>query len=740
VRVCRALGIAATIWMALVAAWGFAAPLGGGHYGSMGAMGIAAENMLRWHIIGPVTEYVAQAPSPGAYYCHHPWGVFWDLVPLLAIFGHHDWVLWLPAILMSSLLPLLLYRIGEDAWGPVGGAAAACGFAFIPIAVGFANFHSLELVVIFGFALFFWGHGRMMVTRQPRYLAASLTGAAIAACGDWPGYLGLGAMMGWALVRAHIVPSRWTPALPRRLYERWWALTVSLALGLLVLFIALFVRSDKLGEWLGSAGGRASGTTLAGSLAARRHWIELMFTPPIIGMGKVALPLALVRWLVRRRDEEFYSIAVLVAAVVQYVAFPQGADVHIFWPHYFALYYALAFAQFTVTLRDGLRVLARRAPAVMVDPRRGALGGYLPVGAWAATAAWILPVLFVATPSLALVPDDVRTLKYARESGGRYNERGWPTPSSQDTVLVLHRLRERAPQDAVIEAHASMQWRWYHMWAWQGPSRADVPLPSAVTSSARPAYFMARASWLNARDQLRLASTFHIEAYGDIWVIDLRQPHAPIDAFSLDEREPNLWEWYVVGGWQPIRKITPDPYATWDARVHLNQPAQPPMGEPKTLDQKRIAHNMAVSAGDRARAEQLAKEIDAAVDGRGAASFSQGIRFKGVREIRGAEPRVESWFEAAGPVDGDPAWTVHSKLEAPKRWSLIPPDPQEREVSRPCWPPTSLWRPGFFYKRGAVLWHRIGVERYWGFFKSEEAGRSPARLDGAVTTDLITVP
>src|SRR5262245_27464547 len=112
ILVCQGLAVAASIWLGLAAAWGFGAPLASGHYGSMGGMGIAAENSLRWRIIGPVPEYVAQQPPPGAYYCHHPWGVFWDLVPLVWLFGHHDWILWLPAVVMSACMPLLLYGIG----------------------------------------------------------------------------------------------------------------------------------------------------------------------------------------------------------------------------------------------------------------------------------------------------------------------------------------------------------------------------------------------------------------------------------------------------------------------------------------------------------------------------------------------------------------------------------------------------------------------------------------------------
>src|ERR1051326_4730303 len=68
---------AASIWFALAAAWGLFGPIPTGHYGTMGGEGIAGENMVRWHILGPVWGYVSAPPTPAMYYCHHPWGGFW---------------------------------------------------------------------------------------------------------------------------------------------------------------------------------------------------------------------------------------------------------------------------------------------------------------------------------------------------------------------------------------------------------------------------------------------------------------------------------------------------------------------------------------------------------------------------------------------------------------------------------------------------------------------------------------
>src|SRR5258706_16403816 len=76
-----------SVWFAMVAMWGLFGPVLAGHYGTMTAFGIAAENMLRWKVWGPVAAYALQAPSPGEYYCHHPWGNFWITTVLVGVFG-----------------------------------------------------------------------------------------------------------------------------------------------------------------------------------------------------------------------------------------------------------------------------------------------------------------------------------------------------------------------------------------------------------------------------------------------------------------------------------------------------------------------------------------------------------------------------------------------------------------------------------------------------------------------------
>src|SRR5688500_4410505 len=79
----------ATLGFAFAAGWELAAPRFSGHYASSASVGIIADNMLRWGIVGPVWEYTAARPSPAQYYCHHPWGIFWTTAGLMRLFGRH---------------------------------------------------------------------------------------------------------------------------------------------------------------------------------------------------------------------------------------------------------------------------------------------------------------------------------------------------------------------------------------------------------------------------------------------------------------------------------------------------------------------------------------------------------------------------------------------------------------------------------------------------------------------------
>ncbi len=732
-RVALAVVVVATVWLGFTAVWGMGGIPGGGHTGAGNAgTFMAAEQMVRWHSLYPGRSwYTGIRPEGAALMCHHPYGQYYVPAILFFLFGHHDALIHLPAIVLSTAIPPLLYAVTKERWGAPIGAVAAAAYVVVPIAVGFSSYWNLETICIFGTLLFFWGHSRHMTTGRGRYLAASLAGLVVVVSGDWIGYLLVAPTMAWAFLRAFVLPARLTPRFRTGPYARWWALGVVIMVASLMWWIGLFAHAEQIPQWLGAEDSRGGGGigTLHEALQSRRPWIDFSFTPLCILLGKLAAPLCALRLLVVRRDEETYALGFLFGAVVQYVAFRKGADVHIYWPHYFAAYFALALAQLAGTLGFAVAWIVRRVrPVGMTRPQlAGALG----------LALGLLPVV-------AMTHDAVRSLGVWRRTGGRYDEHGSLIRSHVDLLFVLQEVvLPRMRPGMSIDAHKSVQWGWEFQWKSQAVGNgADAPAVGGDVTM-HP-FWIARASGLTGDEQRKIAASAHVRIYGDAWVVDQREPPAPLDAYSLNEREPNVLEWLFYGGTEPMRSIgaTPDPWLTWEWRTHLGQPAVLPTGTPRTLDEMRIAHNVAVATGDQAGAGRWLQAIEQPLDRTPATSFTWGLHLLGVRVTQGAEPRVESWFEVAGDAPtGDAAFDVRSTMEARDPWSLIPPDPTDREMAYPPRIPTRLWRPGFVYVTDAVLNHRIGRERYWGHWRARAGNNgAPSRVDGQPQTTLATLP
>ncbi len=726
-RIARATVFLASGWFLFAAAWGMVGIPSAGHLGAGSAATImASEPMVLWKVAYPSWAwYTGAPPARELYICHHPFGTFYLSAVFVWIFGHHDFVVHLPTVLMSAAIPPLLYGIARERWGAPVGAVAAAAYVVVPIAVGFSNYTNLETMCIFGVLLFFWGHSRHMTTGAPRYMVASLVGLVFACSADWVGYLIVAPLIVWAFVRAFALPARFTARLRFESYARWWGLSTGVVAGTLVLWLGLFYLADQIAAWLtqGVARGGGQAASLTQALQARKDWIDFSFTPLAIFLGKVAAPVACVRLLVLRRDEEAYAPSLLFGAVVQYAAFKNGADIHIFWPHYFAAYYALALAQLVDTIALGVRWTVHR-----LAPARA--------GVFAGAAALAIGL----APSVAMAHDGVLSLWVWRRTGGRYDEKGNLIRSQVDMHQVIEQVvLPNTVRGTPIDTHESAGWGWDHVWKYEGQA-TPAGVPSAGNASAHP-FWLGRGTGMSADFEKKVAATAHVRIYGDVWLVDQREPFAPVDAYSTSEREPTAIEWLLFGGTERMRTVgrQPDPWLTWEWRTHLNQTVAPPTGEPKTIDELRIAHNVAVARGDDAQAMRWAERIQAQLDRTVSARYEQGISLIGVRVIGGVEPRIESWFEVSGPV-GDLSFDVRSTVEARSRWSLIPPTTTDRQMAYPPTLATKLWRANFIYKVETTMNHRIGRERYYGQWVSRDGSPAPKRIDGPQQTTLAVAP
>ncbi|MDP9033949.1 MAG: glycosyltransferase family 39 protein [Myxococcota bacterium] len=729
-RFARGVVVAASLWFGLATAWGLFGRVAGGHDAVVAARAIIAENMLRWRIAGPVRQYTLHPPEPTLYYAHHPWGTFWIITAFTAALGRHAYVPRLVSVLMSTATPPLLYGVGRGLWGPVPGALSALAYVTLPITLSFGNFPGFEVPLVFACLLTTWGYlqsarRELTARRSGAWRAVSLAGVLMAVNVDWEANVFLALVLLVLTGGMFFGPPRWFDHVERRRFAQWGSLALVLAGAVGAGYVAVFQELGILEGLITGGVGRTRGveTPLLAVLNARRYWIDVTFTPLAVWVGKLALPVFLLRLLVLRRAHEVFPLALLAMALVEYVVFKNGADVHIYWPLPFAPYYALSVG---VLAASGIAVW-RRA--------RAWHGAVVPMA-----SASLKALAWVSLVPLAILPDGLEGLRYARATGGRFNERGARIFRDDDKSQALEWMTGRVPTAAAFAVHESMRPNWAQEWSLRRPVTVTSGLPGGPPKGAEERYFVSDLSFVEANDQRRLFADFAVVALGRYALVDRAVPAAPADAYSFVEREPTAWEWCLFSGVDRVRTVATDPWYTWDLRDGFAQTPNPvPSGAPRGLEQLRLAHNAAVSTGDRALAERYAEELVRQLDTRTATRFTKGITLLGTSYAAGVAPTLGAYFAAEGPADADYSFAIVSVVDQRRLLSLVPPDDRVKEVGAPFMRPTRLWKPGYIYVQESEVRHRPGLERFAGYFVGPPSSMPPQPAGGQGQVPLLTL-
>jgi hypothetical protein len=589
---------------------------------------------------------------------------------------------------------------------------AAASFAALPIALSFGDFNSLEVPVIFGVVLAIWGYVRFRQGYARRFAWLSLGGLTYAVCCDWAAIIFAAAMLVSIFLGVFLL-SRWTEPADRRRIATFCGLALALCGATVGGHLLMFVKLDQLNELFSQGNLRSTGVhmPLSWVLEARKFWIEVSFTGLAIAMGKLALPVLALRVLVRRTELEALPLAVFAMALLQYVVFKQGADIHIFWPHYFALYFAFACAGFAQTCIE----LTRLVLAVFWCDWRDA-----PSYGWGALGLLI---------PLFILPDGVRALRYAHRSGGRFNENGHLIKADKDKLAALEWLTRRMPLGSSVAMHPGMKQSFWVDWSLQRPAQTVPHLPTSNDES-RDRYYIADQRFMSAEEQDALAASFGLTALGPFLAADRQAPARNLSAFSVRRVEPTALEAYFVSSTHALREVTPDPYLTWELRDRFGfGPNPPPDAAPAGFEQIRIAHNIAVALGDAANAEHWLTQLLSGCDRSHQRSFPDGDALLGSRLERGTSLVFSVYFLAAGPDPNDPELAMRSVVQSSPWGSLVAPDDKLADVGMPFTIPASRWHSGYVYASITEVIRRIGRERWYAKFQSPRIRSSDAPFE-----------
>jgi hypothetical protein len=708
-RVGAGLGALAVLIAFAVSVLGIGGPFPDGHYASTSVIGTAAYNTYHWKTLLPFQVYSDRPPHQSLYYVHHPLGMYFVIDILTGVFGFHDWVLRLPPLVYVTGTTLLLYKLGRALWGAIPAGLCAIAYVALPMTLGYANYHDLEQPVIFGIVLSSWGYLRFVRTWRERYALASVLGFVFAMGSDWVGYIWGVPFLAGLFVYGFLLSEPRRAPLHMRPFGRYWALLCIGVAFSVVVELVILSSSGQIADVLSSYLLRSAGseTPLKVVLAARRYRIELMFTTLGIGLGKLALPFIAARAVIKRNHLELLPLPIFFCALVQYVVFKEGADVHIFWPHYFAPYFALAIGALAASVQELVPWIAER-----VGPRFD--------GARVARAApWVALGLF-ALPVGLILKDGLSLVRLARETGGRFAEVNLDT--DLDKEAVLRWFLARFPKTVGVAYNGDIHDGWALQWELRPRlSSANQPVVAAVGESTR--VYIMDTRGVSSGELRAAAARYHVHAVGYLWVFDRAERQAPLDGYELAEREPSFWERWWLGPAEPIRSVRWSAWATWEWRTMLGQPAAVPTVAPTTTDELRIAHNAAVERGDSATATRLRAALAARFDVHLTASYDGGTSLIGGIWRRGAR-RSFTLFFVAGNLPGDVRFPVHARVTTPPTFSGLPAAPENLEIAGGFTWPTSFWRRGQIYSLDVVYRKRPGTEVLSGSWTP-----GPRRLD-----------
>jgi hypothetical protein len=369
----------------------------------------------------------------------------------------------------------------------------------------------------------------------------------------------------------------------------------------------------------------------------------------------------------------------------------------------------MAVGALTASLLDLARWMKRRwitRPAVWRSAR------------WAAAA-------IVALPLLSVLKDGAATIRFARETGGRYNSGMIQSDIDKIQAAQWYLARARALPTDKVAFHTGLVFiHW--SWSWELRPHALIqnqPIGNAAAAAVARFYFL-DTRYATGAELKQAATTFHVYAIGPYWLFDRSEPPASLDGFSFDEREPNPWEWFVQGGTEPVRKVVPDPWMTWEWRTVVDQNVEAPTGRPQTLEQIRVAHNIAVSRKESVRAAELRAALAAGLSSPPTSRYDNGAELLGIRHHQGAQRSLTAYFLGA-PSKGRAKFAINSRVDSGPWLSTLPFDQAELDLAHPPMIGTELWRRGLIYSVKFPYRKRPGTERFYGWFHHLDAQPTP---------------
>jgi len=406
----------------------------------------------------------------GRYYLHHPILLHHYIALGILLFGDNVVTVRLLPVCFTLLLVVLIFFVGERAFGSGPGLFGAALFAILPMVVSFNilpdHQHQGAFYSLLGMFLYLgWlRHGGRW------RIGVALAAFVLTAFSDWTPYLYC--FVFGCFVLGHAVKRRSKKELVAIA-----GMVLAFAIPLAVHFalIKLLGAQADMRQSFAQRTGGPDPKTIAKLIFDNQL---LMYTKPVVGLCGLWLITLLVRLFLGKLSLwHIIPFSMLVAQVVYVFLFREGVYVHIYRTYYAGVAYALAAA-------DMMGLLVRAAHSVWrtVADRDDRSRRPRAASSWLGTVfCTVVGLVFLASVAHASYP----VFLESRLRSGSIGHKGY-SPDLERLVFGRYVNEHSNPTDLVL-VHASFQARYEFYWYLdRDMSRTSALFPSLAAATLRP--------------------------------------------------------------------------------------------------------------------------------------------------------------------------------------------------------------------------------------------------------------
>ena len=552
----------------LYSSFGIAGPFLWGHHGYHGATyALRARMTLRLGVLVPATSPGFVPPLLATYYLHHPIGYHYLLLPFFKLFGDHEWVVRLVAVLGGLVTLQALYRLVRRWWAPQVAVLAVAVYVCLPI---LWSFSVLSDPMLLEMACCLWAlDGFLRYLDRPSCRAALLQSCVALAIGGllmWEVYFqatlhGLYLLWLWRAVRKKglLLPDGWRAGQATQTVWRWLGCTFVATAAPMLFHLSLLFRQGLWHDFTHSFQERHSAQVLQ-VIARESYYLRLLFGVPLMMLGGFWLALLAVNGWQRRTQRELagttkpalpglsareHAVLFFFTLNTLYIAmFARGASIHLYRVFFYSAFFTLATVDLWVRLLPWLRErwLGLQAAGHQVPPQLEAQ--------LRRRYAWVVALFFVL-----MLPHDVYNLLESRVMMGTHAHKNYDAEPTK-LRFAAEVSRQLAPTDNVL-VHGSLPFRvefqYYLDRATTGLRRLrDTSALSKAAPGGQQAVLL-DSSRLDPRERADLQTllqTYPATFYDAFVMIDLRHPWPPQSAGS--QRSPQVYRF------EPVERSLPE--------------------------------------------------------------------------------------------------------------------------------------------------------------------------------------